>query len=154
MTQCSEKGAYHMALWSELQETLNRGDFAAMDRFFHADFEYSNPSRPDLKGYEAWRQSPVTSYATFEPSHYCVKRMTADGDDVWALCAQSGTHSHGQYMGYEPSGKTFYTEWFSIISFRDGRIAKIFSIADVLGKFVQLGILDASLKPVDAYNRK
>lgn len=147
------KAQRHMQAWKDLQEVLNRGDFDAMDAFFHPDFEYSNPSRPDLTGYAAWKQSPVASYRTFQPSHYSVVRMTADGDDVWALCRQIGTHSDGQYMGLDASGRTFDIEWFSIISFRDGKIVKIFSIADVLGKFVQLGVLDARLKPTAAYNR-
>jgi hypothetical protein len=94
----NDQGARHMARWAQPQEVLNRGDFDAMDDFFHPDFEYSNPSRPDLTGYRAWK-------------------------------------------------------WFSIITFRDEKIVKIFSIADVLGKFVQLGILDTTLQPVNAYHR-
>jgi hypothetical protein len=38
-----------------LQETLNRGDFDAMDGFFDADFTYGNPSRPDLGSYASWK---------------------------------------------------------------------------------------------------
>jgi len=148
-----ENGARNMRAWGELQEVLNRGDFDSMDRFFHPDFEYSNPSRPDLTGYAAWKQSPISSYRTFQPSHYSVVRMIADGDDVWAHCRQTGTHSDGNYMGLDASGRSFDIEWFSIISFRDGKIVKIFSIADVLGKFVQLGVLDAKLKPTAAYER-
>lgn len=146
-------GERNMATWRELQATLNRGDFDAMDAFFHPDFEYSNPSRPDLKGYEAWKQSPMANYRIFHPSHYSVKRMVADGDDIWALCNQTGTHSTSLYMGVEPAGRSFDIDWFSIISFRDGRITKIFSVADVLGKFVQLGVLNKDLTPVNPYDR-
>src|SRR3546814_8407048 len=65
----------NMQAWKELQAILNKGDFEAMDQFFHPDFEYSNHSRPDLTGYAAWKQSPMTSYRTFQPSHYSVVRM-------------------------------------------------------------------------------
>src|SRR3546814_1057266 len=112
--QSTEKKNMHA--WKELQAILNKGDFEAMDQFFHPDFEYSNPSRPDLTGYAAWKQSPMASYRTFQPSHYSVVRMAADGDDVWALCRQTGTHSDGQYMGLDASGRSFDIEWFSIIS--------------------------------------
>jgi len=146
-------GEHNMARWRELQETLNRGDFDAMDDFFHPDFEYSNPSRPDLKGYQAWKASPMANYRIFSPSTYSVKRMVADGDDVWALCNQTGTHSSSLYMGIEASGRSFDIDWVSIISFRDGKITKIVSIADVLGKFVQLGVLNKDLTPVNPYDR-
>lgn len=146
-------GAANMARWQALQDVLNRGDFDAMDDFFHPDFEYSNPSRPDLTGYAAWKVSPMANYRQFAPSVYSVKRMVADGDDVWALCNQTGTHSVDRYMGIEPSGRSFDIDWFSIISFRDGKITKIVSIADVLGKFIQLGVLNKDLTPISPYGR-
>ena len=139
--------------WAALQETLNRGDFDAMDAFFHPDFVYDNPSRPDLRTFEAWKRSPVANYKTFAPSRYYVKAMVAEGDQVWAYCRQTGVHSIGSYMGQPPSGKAFDIEWFSIITFKDGKIIRIFSIADVLGKLVQLGVLDRGNLPVDAFNR-
>lgn len=148
-----EVGEANKARWSALQAVLNRGDFDAMDDFFHPDFEYENPSRPDLRGYAAWKQSPMANYRIFKPSHYSVVRMVADGDDVWALCRQTGTHSEGLYMGREASGKSFSIDWFSIISFRDGRITKIVSVADVLGKFMQLGVINRDLTPVNPYDR-
>jgi ketosteroid isomerase-like protein len=153
MTNETITGERNMAQWRALQETLNRGDFDAMDDFFHEDFEYSNPSRPDLKGYAAWKQSPMANYRIFSPSTYSVKRMVADGDDVWALCNQTGTHNSSLYMGIEASGRSFDIDWVSIISFRDGKIIKIVSIADVLGKFVQLGVLNKDLTPVQPYDR-
>jgi predicted ester cyclase len=139
--------------WAELQTVLNRGDFDTMDEFFHPDFEYHNPSRPDLRGYAGWKVSPMANYRQFSPSTYTVKRMIADGDDVWALCNQTGTHSEGLYMGVPPDGRSFDIDWFSIISFRDGKIIKIFSVADVLGKFVQLGVLNKDLTPIQPYDR-
>ncbi|MDI1295489.1 MAG: ester cyclase [bacterium] len=146
-------GEHNKARWRALQDTLNRGDFDAMDDFFHPDFEYSNPSRPDLTGYAAWKQSPMANYRIFSPSTYSVKRMVADGKDVWALCNQTGTHSSSLYMGVEPTGRSFDIDWVSIISFCDGKIIKIVSIADVLGKFVQLGVLNKDLTPINPYDR-
>jgi ketosteroid isomerase-like protein len=148
-----DRGERNKARWRDLQAVLNRGDFDAMDAFFHPEFEYENPSRPDLRGYEAWKQSPMANYRLFHPSRYAVKRMVADGDDVWAYCNQTGTHSSGMYMGHSAAGKSFSTDWFSIISFRDGKIVKIVSVADVLGKFVQLGVLSKDLTPIKPYDR-
>jgi predicted ester cyclase len=149
MDQCEQNKRH----WVALQDVLNRGDFDAMDAYFHPDFAYDNPSRPDLCSYAAWKKSPIANYQTFAPSRYEVKAMVAEGDQLWAHCRQTGTHTAGPYMGKPPSGKSFDVEWFSIITFQDGKIIRIFSIADVLGKLVQLGVLDRGNLPIDAFER-
>lgn len=53
------KQAERVRTWIALQETLNRGDFKAMDAYFHPDFTYGNPSRPDLGSYQSWKTSPM-----------------------------------------------------------------------------------------------
>jgi predicted ester cyclase len=152
-TTSPEQREANKRAWEQLQEVLNRGDFGAMDAYFHPEFVYDNPSRPDLTTFEAWKRSPIANYETFAPSRYYVKSMVAEGDEVWAHCRQTGVHSHGNYMGQGPSGKSFDIEWFSIITFKEGKIVRIFSIADVLGKLVQLGVLDRGNLPVDAFGR-
>lgn len=139
--------------WVDLQETLNNGDFEGMDRFFHPDFEYVNPSRPDLTGYEAWKQSPMANYKTFPPCRYSVKDIVAEGDKVWAHCHHYGKHTGGPYMGIAPTGNEVNVEWFSIITFKDEKILRIFSIADVLGMLIQIGAIDKSTLPTNNPNR-
>jgi len=56
----TEKQKQNLIFWTDLQETLNRGDFEGMDTFFHPEFRYSNPNRPDLGTYEQWKVSPVS----------------------------------------------------------------------------------------------
>src|SRR3546814_17199962 len=52
LTEGQKKMVKH---WTDLQETLNRGDFDTLDQFFHKDFRYGNPNRPDLGNYEEWK---------------------------------------------------------------------------------------------------
>src|SRR3546814_14466824 len=65
LTEGQKKMVKH---WTDLQETLNRGDFDTMDQFFHKDFRYGNTNRPDLGTYEEWKTSPVALYKTFFPA--------------------------------------------------------------------------------------
>src|SRR5277367_3430362 len=138
--------------WMKLQETLNRGDFAAMDGFFDADFTYGNPSRPDLGSYASWKTSPEQLYKRFPPSHYRILDALAKGDDeIWVHCHHVGALTGGRYMGVEPKGQEISVEWFSTIKFKEGLILRIFSIADVLGMLISVGVVDASKMPVDPY---
>jgi predicted ester cyclase len=138
--------------WMKLQETLNAGDFAAMDDFFDADFTYGNPSRPDLGSYASWKPSPVALYKTFPPSLYRTLGVTARGDDeIWVYCQHSGFQTGGNYMGIAPKGQEINVQWFSIVNFRGSKILRIFSIADVLGMFINVGVIDPKLLPVDPY---
>jgi ketosteroid isomerase-like protein len=147
----NEKQKKNIQTWLDVQSTLNRGDFDAMDAYFHEDFEYENPSRPDLKGFLSWKQSPMALYNVFPPCIYTVRQITVEGDDtVWALCHHFGIHK-GRYMGVEGTGNEMQIEWVSIINFKDGRITKIKSIADVLTQLIQVGVIDKSKLPIDPY---
>lgn len=139
--------------WARLQSLLNEGKFGEeMDAFFHPDFTYSNPSRPDLGTYASWKTSPMEMRRRFPPAHYHLIDATAKGDDeIWVLCEQVGKHTGGNYMGKAPTGNEFAVQWFSIVSFRDGKIVKIFSIADVLSQLIQIGVIAPNFLPVDPY---
>jgi hypothetical protein len=54
-------------------------------------------------------------------------------------------------MGVEPKGQKISVEWFSTITFKERLILRLFSIADVLGMLINVGVLDASKMPVDPY---
>lgn len=148
----SEKQTQRVRTWLKLQETLNRGDFVAMDAFFHPDFIYGNPSRPDIGSYESWKTSPQELYKRFPPSAYRTISATARGDDeIWVHCHHYGKQTGGNYMGIAPKGQEVNVQWFSIVNFKDDRIIRIFSIADVLGMLIAVGVIDPSKLPTDPY---
>jgi len=143
----------NLRTWMRLQDTLNAGKFGAeMDAFFHPDMTYGNPSRPDLGTYKQWKTSPEELYKRFPPSHYRTLNATGIGDDeIWVYCHHTGLHTGGNYMGIAPSGNPINVEWFSTVTFKDGKIIRIFSIADVLSMLIQIGVVDAAKLPVDPY---
>jgi predicted ester cyclase len=144
-----KKRAFH---WMDLQAHLNKGDFVGMDAFFDPEMTYGNPSRPDLGTYEQWKTSPVALYKTFPPCLYRTLAVTARGDDeIWVYCDQVGKQTGGNYMGVPPKGQELHVEWFSIVTFRNDKILRIFSIADVLGMFIQVGVIDPKMIPTDPY---
>lgn len=153
MTHLTPSQQVKVRRWMDLQTLLNNGQFGDdMDAFFHPDFTYGNPSRPDLGSYASWKTSPMELYKRFPPAHYRTLSATALGDDeIWVHCHHTGRHTGGNYMGKTPTGNEFAIEWFSTVTFKEGLIIRIFSIADVLTLLIQLGIIDRGMLPVDPY---
>jgi predicted ester cyclase len=144
--------AQRVRTWMRLHEVLNRGDFAAMDEFFHPDFTYGNPNRPDLGSYASWKTSPMELYKRFPPSAYRTIAATARGDDeIWVHCHHHGKLTGGNYMGVPPRGQEINVQWFSTVTFSGEKIIRIFSIADVLGMLISVGVVDPKTMPVDPY---
>lgn len=149
LSPAQKKRALH---WMGLQATLNKGDFVGMDAFFDPEMTYGNPSRPDLGTYKQWKTSPVALFKTFPPCLYRTLSVTARSDDeIWVYCEHVGKQTGGNYMGVAPKGQEIHVEWFSIVTFRNDKILRIFSIADVFGMFIQVGAIDPKMMPVDPY---
>jgi hypothetical protein len=153
MTHLTDPQRTNVRIWMRLQDTLNRGQFGdEMDDYFHPQFTYGNPSRPDLGSYASWKTSPKELFKRFPPSHYRTLDAVGKGDqEIWVHCHHTGRHLGGNYMGRPPTGNEFAIEWFSTVRFKDGKIIRIFSIADVLTMLIRLEIIDAKLLPVDPY---
>ncbi|MPS67282.1 MAG: hypothetical protein E2586_02130 [Novosphingobium sp.] len=148
LTDAQKKMVKH---WTDLQETLNAGDFEGMDRFFHSDFRYGNPNRPDLGTYDEWKTSPVALYKTFFPAAYkTIDAVGKSDDEIWIYATHYCKHVGGPYMGVQPTGNEFQVNWFSIVKFRDEKIISIFSISDVLSMLKDIGVIDVP-QPVDPY---
>jgi hypothetical protein len=137
--------------WMGLHDVLNRGDFDAMDDFFHPDMHYSNPNRPDLGTYASWKTSPMALWRVFPPCVYRTVDAWAKGDnEITVLCQHWGKHEGGRYWGNEPAGREINVWWYSTVTFKDDKIIHIYSIADVLSMLQGLGVIDVQM-PVDPY---
>ena len=141
----------NMNTWRSLMDVINKEDFGSMDQFFHDQFVYENPSRPDMKGFELWKQGASSLAKVFPPCKYTIRQITAEGDNfVWVLCHHYGIHK-ARYMGVEATGNEMQIEWVSIVEFKDAKILRIKSIADVLTQLIQIGLIDKAKLPVDPY---
>src|SRR5271167_313719 len=153
MHHLTERQKANVRMWRDVLNTMNEGHFdQRLDRYFHAEATYGNPNRPDLGSYASWKTSPEQLYKRFPPSHYRIVDALAKGDDqIWVHCHHVGALTGGRYMGVEPKGQNISVEWFSTITFKEGLILRIFSIADALGMLIGVGVIDASKMPVDPY---
>lgn len=140
-----------LQVWVDNQETLNRGEFENMDQYFHKDFTYGNPNRPDLGTYDQWKTSPVALYKTFFPATYKTIDAVGKGDnEIWIYATHYCKHVGGPYMGVQPTGNEFQVNWFSVVKFKDDKIHHIFSISDVLTMLKDIGVTEIK-QPTDPY---
>ena len=71
---------------------------------------------------------------------FVVEEMVAEGDLVATRWTGTGTH-HGEFMGFEPTGRQATVAGMTMQRFKDGRIVEGWTQQDALGLLRQLGAL-------------
>jgi hypothetical protein len=154
LSHLTEKQKSNVRHWKNVLDTMNAGHFdERLARYFHSDMKYVNPNRPDLTDFAKWRTSPEQLYLRFPPSHYRIIAATAIGDEeIWVHCHHVGALTGGSYMHVEPRGQEIDVQWFSTLNFKDGKIVRLFSIADILGGILlPVGIVTKGQVPANPY---
>ena len=111
-----------------VDEAVNRGGKKVIDELFTSDMA---ASVRDWFG--AFR-------ASFPDMHMELLEMVAEGDDVVARFACSGTHL-GEWRGHPPTGRRFErVDEVYFFTFEGARIAAVWGVEDTLDRFGQLGL--------------
>ncbi len=76
----------------------------------------------------------------FSDLHFEIEEIIAADDKVVARTRMSGRHT-GEFMGFQPSGRTFSTEQMHIFRIAHNRLAEHRAVRDDLGMMLQLGLL-------------
>jgi steroid delta-isomerase-like uncharacterized protein len=88
------------------------------------------------------RASYEAMWAAFPNSKLAIDDTIAEGDQLAARFRLSGEH-HGEFMGIPPTGRPFVLSGQTVMRFRDGRIVERWTVADMVGLLVQLGVMPA-----------
>ena len=109
-------------------EVLNDGHLEVIDELY----------TPELAG--AAKRWITPFRASFPDVHMEIAELIAEGDKVVGRFTCSATHS-GEWLGRAPTGRRFErVDEVSILRFRDGKIAHVWSLEDTLGRLQQLGL--------------
>jgi predicted ester cyclase len=117
----------------------NPEDASVLDEFVSPDFVDHSPSpgcTADLDGLRA----AFRMFATGSPGTHQVEDIVAEGDRVAARVSGEGVHS-GELFGIPPTGRTFRVTGMVIHRIADGKIVERWTEVDMLGAFVQLGVV-------------
>ncbi|MFN8472417.1 MAG: ester cyclase [Anaerolineae bacterium] len=123
-------------------EEMNKGNMAAVDEFYGADYVLHDPNvPPDLpRGPASVRRYLAPIMAGFPDSSVTVDDVIAEGDKIAVRFTARGNHT-GDFMGIPPSGKPIEARGISIIRIADGQMVEEWQNFDILTLLQQIGAI-------------
>jgi predicted SnoaL-like aldol condensation-catalyzing enzyme len=112
-------------------------DMSSLDRYMTDGYVQHNPDVP--QGKAGFREFFETTFSAMPDFRYTVKRIVANGDQVWVYSTTSATHTGGPWLDVPPTGNVLHFDVVDMFRVEDGRVAEHWDVADTLGLFSQLG---------------
>jgi steroid delta-isomerase-like uncharacterized protein len=109
-------------------------DLAIEDYIEHDPFPGQGNGRADLKARVGM------FFGAFNPLHFNIEDVIAEGDKVVVRWTNAGTDSGG-FMGAPATGREFRIAGIDIHVVRDGRLAEHWHVVDLLAQMQQLGLI-------------
>lgn len=133
------------ANYLKVMEGLNAKSFAALEQHCIADFQDNFPpgflEATGLKGLAASKAFLQSMFTTFPDLKFDLKEVVADDKTVLAYIVMSGTMK-GEFMGMEPTGKSFKLDTVDIMWFNaKGKAIRHLGVQDMLDFSEQLGLM-------------
>jgi predicted ester cyclase len=126
-------------------EVINSGNYGLLDELLATDFVEHTPFPGFAPTRDGFKQSLKAIRSAFPDVRYTIESSIACGNEVVHYLKATGTMT-GEYMGVQPTGK--HAEWTEIHIGRgvNGRLTEHWSIVDMLGMLVQLGIVQSPVR--------
>jgi predicted ester cyclase/nitrite reductase/ring-hydroxylating ferredoxin subunit len=125
-----------------LNEIVGGGNFAVVDDLVHPRFVNHEAGPRTPVGPDGLKMTVEWLRAAFNDLHYEIKDEIAEGDKVVLRVISAGHHT-GEFIGFQPTGKSFEVEQIHIYRIEDGRIIEHWSSRDDLAQGMQLGFIPA-----------
>lgn len=124
-----------------MKEVVNNGNYDRLDEFVTGDLIDHTPLG-ETRGRDALRDTTTHIRTAFPDFSVTSHEVVAEGDSVAVRMNQQGTHE-GEFMGFEPTGRTFDIEAMGFARLENGRIAERWVQPDMLGLLQQLGVVES-----------
>lgn len=125
-----------------VESVVNEGDVDRIDEFVAEGVNDHTPLGEET-GRDAMRETTESLRTSFPDFTVTLRDVLVDGDTVAVWMTQAGTHE-GEFMGYEPTGRSFEIGAMAVARIADGLIADRWVQPDMYGLLGQLGVVDAS----------
>jgi steroid delta-isomerase-like uncharacterized protein len=129
---------FHQLAWTEGALDEARG-LLADDLVDHDPLEF--PGR--APGADGLLQVVAMIRAAMPDLQRTIEQQITEGDRVVTRFRDHGTHE-GELMGIPPTGRPVTLSGINIETVRDGRIAEVWHVEDLLGLMRQLGVVPES----------
>jgi len=118
-------------------EIWNTGNLAIVDEIYGAEFLNHDPTAPDVRDLESYKQFIVGALAAFPDFHVTAEDVVAEGDKVAVRWTATGTQE-GELPGIPATGRQVTWTGIDIHRIADGKIVEIWWSKDMLGMIQQL----------------
>jgi steroid delta-isomerase-like uncharacterized protein len=118
---------------------IDRNDWDELRRIITDDFVMEFPGQPNLDK-EGFVQFCIGWFAAFPDLVHDIQETVCEDDRVAIRIVVRATHL-GEFMGLPATGRSVAMNSLGIGYLRDGRVAKLWALPDVMGIMQQLGAL-------------
>jgi predicted SnoaL-like aldol condensation-catalyzing enzyme len=112
-------------------------DLSSLDRYMTDGYIQHNPDVP--QGKAGFIEFFTMTFGAMPDFHYTVKKVVADGDQVWVYSTTSATHTSGPWLDMPPTGNKLNFDVVDMFRVENGKVAEHWDVADTLSLFSQLG---------------
>ncbi len=126
-----------------IEEVWNKGDLAAVDRYFADDYVDHSPFPGQGPGPEGYKGAVAAIREAFPDLRLTLEDILGEGDKVAFRYTMRGTHQ-GQFAGMPPTGKPFSVGGMIIARVAGGKAVERWANLDTLGLMQQLGAIPSS----------
>lgn len=120
------------------EEVWSKGDMAAADTVFSADFVNHNPAFDHAPTREGYKQTVQQFRSAFPDLTMAVEHVLAEGNKVALRFRARGTHL-GPFGAFPPSGRAIDFTGTGTARIDNGQIVELWVNGDLMGLLQQLG---------------
>lgn len=131
-------GANKEVLGGFAESVFVKKDLSAVDQYVRADYIQHNPLV--RQGASGFKEFFSTWFASVPDWQYSLKKMVAEGEEVWVYGTYSGTLQK-DWLGIPASGQKYAFEAVDVFRVEDGKLAEHWDVMDIYGLFKQLGAI-------------
>ena len=121
-------------------EVLNQRKTDLLDELAVEDYIEHDPFPGQGNGLADLKARVAGLCAAFDPLHFTIEDVIAEGDKVVVRWTNAGTHS-GAFMGMPATGKDFGIAGIDIHVVTGGKLAEHWHVVDQLTQMQQLGLI-------------
>ena len=121
------------------EKVFVKKDLSTVDQYVRPDYIQHNPLVK--QGASGFREFFSTWFASVPDWQYTLKKIVAEGDEVWVYGAYKGTLKK-DWLGIKASGQKYSFDAVDIFRIQDAKIAEHWDVMDIYGLFKQLGAIN------------
>jgi predicted ester cyclase len=131
------------------EEWVHPGNLEVADEIIAPDCPLYFGSMFMGTGPEAFKQTRAMVYSGFPDFRWTIEEIIAEGETVAERLTGRGTHQ-GEFMGAPPTGKRVEIPAVVMVHIREGKIAEMRGMPDMLGLLQQIGAVPAPAQSEEA----